>query len=74
MDSNILVAVITSVTSAASTTGVAITAIILNNKRFEVMERRIESIETKLDMIIGKANDIDTRLAVLEDRAKRWSN
>lgn len=66
MDTNILVAVITSVTSAASTSGVAITAILLNNKRFDLTDKRLDrmesSFESRLDRIDAKLESIDTRL------------
>ncbi len=31
----------------------------------------IRGIRTQIELILGKLNDIDTRVAVLEDRAKR---
>jgi hypothetical protein len=37
MDPNIVMAVTTSVTSAGATAGVAITALVLNNKRFDLI-------------------------------------
>ena len=38
MDPNLAVALITAVTTASSTAGVAITALVLNNKRFDMVE------------------------------------
>jgi hypothetical protein len=57
-DSNILVAVITSVTSAASTAGVAITALVLNNKRFDLIEKRLDKMESKLESIDTRLNEM----------------
>src|SRR5438552_1952951 len=39
MDNNLLVAVVTSVSAAGSTAGVPITARVLNNKRFDLIEK-----------------------------------
>jgi hypothetical protein len=66
IDTNILVAVITSVTSAASTAGVAITAIVINNKRFELLEKRLDKIETKLEGIDTRLNEITLDIAKLK--------
>jgi hypothetical protein len=66
MDATILTAIITSVTSAASTVGVAITALVLNTKRFDLIERRMDRLEEsfvkRLDRIDAKLEGIDARL------------
>jgi tetrahydromethanopterin S-methyltransferase subunit G len=66
VDANILVAVATSVTAAASTSGVAITALILNNKRFDLIEKRLDKIETKLDGMDTRLNEITLDIAKLK--------
>lgn len=56
MDSSVLVAIVTSITTAGSTAGVAITALVLNNKRFDLIEKRLAKIETKLESIDARLN------------------
>ena len=51
VDSNLLTAVITSITTAGSTAGVAIVALVLNNKRFDLIEKRLDRIDVRLDGI-----------------------
>jgi hypothetical protein len=66
MDQNLLVDIVTSITTAASTAGVAITALVLNNKRFDLMERRLDKIETKLESIDGRLGELTVDVAVLK--------
>ena len=66
MDTNILIAVITSVTSASATAGVAITALVLNNKRFDLIERRLDKIEGKLEAIDTRLNEMTLDIAKLK--------
>lgn len=35
------------------------------------METRFASVETRLDLILGKISDLDSRVAVLEDRGAK---
>lgn len=51
MTDNVIAAIITSVATAASTVGVAITALVLNNKGFDLIEKRLGSVERKLELI-----------------------
>ena len=93
MDSNLVIAIV----SAGSTAGVAITALLVSNKRidrvesaldrleshmenrFERMESRLErmetrfmakldSIDTRLEMLTGSVHDLDKRLSVMGPR------
>jgi hypothetical protein len=66
IEANVLAAVITSVTSAGATAGVAITALVLNNKRFDLIERRLDKIETKLESIDTRLNEITVDIAKLK--------
>lgn len=59
MDNNLLAAIVPSVTTAGSTAGVAITALILNNKRFDLLEKRLDTLERCLERI-------ETRLEGME--------
>jgi hypothetical protein len=36
--------------------------------RFGEINQRFASVETRLELILGKLSDLDTRVAVLEDR------
>ncbi len=38
------------------------------NQRFGEVNQRFASVETGLELILGKLSDLDTRVAVLEDR------
>jgi hypothetical protein len=51
MTERVIAAIITSVGTSASTADVAITALVLNNKRFDVIEKRLDTIERKLELI-----------------------
>jgi peptidoglycan hydrolase CwlO-like protein len=66
MDANLLTAVITSVSSAASTAGVATTALVLNNKRFDLIEKRLDKIEAKLESIDARMNEMTVDIAKLK--------
>lgn len=68
MDNNLLVAIVTSVSTAASTSGVAITALVLSNKRMDRIEARLEKIEAALDMLTGALHELDKRVSIIEDR------
>jgi tetrahydromethanopterin S-methyltransferase subunit G len=59
---NVLAAIITSIATAASTAGVAITALVLNNKRFDLIEKRLDSIERRIDGFDRKLDVIQTDL------------
>ena len=67
MDANLLSAIVTSIATAGSTAGVAITAIVLNNKRFESLERRLESIERDLKEFFKAEAEHDREIARLKD-------
>jgi hypothetical protein len=82
MDSNLVVAVVTSVCTAGSTAGVAITALLLSNKRIDrveaaldrlttAMDARFESVDARLESLTGSLHDIDKRLSIIEDRVGR---
>lgn len=75
MDSNLVVAIVTSVCTAGSTAGVAITAIILANKRMDRIEVKIDALEnrigTGLDSLTGAMHELDKRLSIIEDRVDR---
>jgi len=71
MDSSPLVAVVTSVCTAASTAGVAITALVLSNKRVDRVEAAIGKVNATLEMLTGSLHDIDKRLSIIEDRVGR---
>ncbi len=53
MDNNLLAAIVRSIATAASTSGAVITALVLQNKR-------IDRLETKLDKIDGSPRGADT--------------
>jgi TolA-binding protein len=82
MDSNLITALVTSVTAAGSTAGVAITALLLSNKRIDRVEAaldrltssvdaRLESVDARLESLTGSMHDIDKRLSIIEDRVGR---
>ena len=71
MDGNLLVAVMTSVCTAGSTAGVAITALVLSNKRVNRVEAAIDKVNTTLEMLTGSMHHIDKRLSIIEDRVGR---
>ncbi len=78
MDSNITVALVTSVCTAGSTAGVAITALLLSNKRIDRVEAaidrlngRFDSMDSRFDLLTGALHDIDKRLSIIEDRVGR---
>jgi hypothetical protein len=71
MDSNVVVAVVTSVCTAGSTAGVAITALVLSNKRIDRVETAIDKVNTTLEMLTGSLHDVDKRLSIIEDRVGR---
>ena len=75
MDSNIVEAVVTSICTASSTAGVAITALVLSNKRIDRVESAIDgltnSVNSRLDLLTGALHDLDKRLSIIEDRVGR---
>jgi hypothetical protein len=78
MDSNIAVALGTSVCTAGSTAGVAITALLLSNKRIDRVEAaidrlngRFDSKDSRFELLTGALHDIDKRLSIIEDRVGR---
>jgi tetrahydromethanopterin S-methyltransferase subunit G len=66
MDANLVTAIVTSVTTAGSTAGVAITALVINNKRFDLIEKRLDKIEAKLEAIDTRLNDMTLDIAKLK--------
>lgn len=75
VDNSLVIAIIASVTTASSTAGVAITALVISNKRIDRVEAaldrfgaKLESIDTHLEMLTGSIHDLDKRLSLLEDR------
>ena len=71
MDSNLVIAIVTGVSTAASTAGVAITALLLSNKRIDRIEANLDKINATLEMLIGSLHDLDKRLLIIEDRILR---
>jgi len=75
MDSNLVVAIVTSVCTACSTAGVAITALMLSNKRIDrleaAMDRMTTSVDARLEMLTGAVHELDKRLSIIEDRVGR---
>jgi len=51
MDSNLLTALVTNVTAAGSTAGVAITALLLSNKRIDRVEAALDRVDARLDRL-----------------------
>ena len=79
MDGNLVVAMVTSVCTAGSTAGVAITALMPSNKRIDRVESaldkltdkiddRFSGIDARLDILSGSLHEIDKRLSIIEDR------
>lgn len=68
MDQSLTAAIVTSIVSSGSTAGVAIVALIINNKRFDSVERKMEKIDTSLEMLNGTTKELDKRLSIIEDR------
>lgn len=56
------------VVSAGGSVAVAVTALILNYRLFNSLERRIEVIETDLKQFFRDLADHDKRLSKLEDK------
>jgi len=75
MDSNLLVAIVTSVCTAGSTAGVAITALMLSTRRIDrleaAMDRMTTSVDARLEMLTGAVHKLDKRLSIIEDRVGR---
>jgi hypothetical protein len=68
VDSNLIIAIVTSICTAGSTAGVAITALTLSNKRIDRVEVALDKINTSLEMLTGSMHDIGRRLSIMEDR------
>ena len=72
MDSNLLIAIVTSICTAGSTAGVAIVALMLSNKRIDRLEAAVDrltvSVEARLDLLSGTISNFDKRLSVIQDR------
>ena len=71
MDNNLAAAIVTSISTAASTAGVAITALILSNKLMDRLEVRLEKIEAALQMLTGALHELDKRVSIIEHRIFR---
>lgn len=75
MDSNSIVAIVTIVCTAGSTAGVAITALVLSNKRIgrveAAMDRLTNSLNARLEMLTGAIHGLDKRICIIEDRLGR---
>ncbi len=75
MDSNLLIAIVTSICTAGSTAGVAIVALMLSNKRIDRLEAAIDrlavSAAARLELVTGAMHDLDKRLSVIGDRVGR---
>ena len=75
MDSNLLIAIVTSICTAGSTAGVAIVALMLSNKRIDRLEAAVDrltvSVDSRLELLTGAMHDLDKRLSVIEDRVGR---
>jgi hypothetical protein len=78
MDNNTLIALVTSVCTAGSTAGVAITALMLSNKRIDRVEAaldrlngRFDSMDSRFELLTRALHDIAKRLSIIEDRVGR---
>jgi len=78
MDSNLVVAIVTSVCTAGSTAGVAIVALMLSNKRIDRLEAgldklnsRFDGMDSRFELLIGAIHDLDKHLSIIEDRVGR---
>ncbi len=64
-----------SVCTAGSTAGVAITALVLSNRRIDRVESAIDalanSVNARLDLLTGAFHDLNQRLSIIEDRVGR---
>ena len=63
MTDNVLIALV----SASGSVAVAVTALILNYRLFNSLERRIEVIESDLKQFFRTTADHDKRISKLED-------
>jgi hypothetical protein len=71
VDSNLLTAIVTSVCTAGSTAGVAITALLVQSKRMDRVEGKLDKIDLTLEMLTGAMHELDKRVSVIEDRIFR---
>jgi hypothetical protein len=60
VDSALIVAVVTSLSTAGSTAGVAMTALLLSNKRIDRVEAALDRLSTTVE---ARFESVDTRLA-----------
>lgn len=58
--------VIVALISAGGSVAIGITALVLNVRMFTSLERRIERLEAKFDILLEKIADLDKRLTLLE--------
>ena len=58
--------VIVALISAGGSVVIGITALVLNVRMFTSLERRIERLEAKFDILLEKIADLDKRLTLLE--------
>ena len=65
MDSNLAVAIVTSVCTAGSTAGVAITALVLSSKRMDRLEAKMDGLDARMEMLNGAMHELDKRLSIM---------
>ncbi len=65
----------TIVCTAGSTAGVAITALVLSNKRIgrveAAMDRLTNSLNARLEMLTGAIHGLDKRISIVEDSDRK---
>jgi hypothetical protein len=62
MDTNLVLAIVTSVCTAGSTNGVAITALMLSNKRIDLVEASLDRLNAQFDFRIERVETSIQRL------------
>jgi hypothetical protein len=60
--------VIVALISSGGSVAIGITALALNFRLFNSLERRIERVEDKLDTLTGKVIDLDNRVSAIEGK------
>jgi hypothetical protein len=79
MDSALIAAIVTSLATAGSTAGVAVVAILTQNRRIDRLEKKFDDLEaivrggfegvnTKIELLTGAMHELDKRLGIVEDR------
>ncbi len=68
MDSNLVIAIVTSVSTAATTAGVSITALPLVYKRIDLVETGLDRLADKMDRLAAK---MDERFAGIDARLEK---